>query len=540
MSDRQAPDNKKTGSFWSRLGLQVALIAILGVVALSFLTLGFLKRGKKPEPTANVPTKVSQAIAVPPESLEVGSLAWPTVASVAEPLPPALKPGHKFKFLDPLPSSESRMAAHSPSTAVSPEAGSSVVNFGKPHKFKYLGQATDTGSPFAASSATPKASGTDVVPKDSGGHSPAAGQPLASAEVKVAAQAQETKTPAKEPAGHAKEPTASPKSGTATAKSDKRTPEPSGHESAAKTGAKSEQGHSAEAGGASKPENTVKVPKPQWQSADMSWDKPSGGGWNPESQTTPDANWKQLKVGQTEGLKKESPPGSPTSAKAGSPEAKDKPGLATPSGQSKSPSAVATAPSQTEPTQGKSDPGKVTPSKTDQVKITPDKAAPGKTTEAPKSPGQPPTKAAKGPQESTSITTNPPTPVAPAPVALAKYPGWGPQKKTKVPAKPTGSSSVPTPLSGSSSPNPKTTARLTIINESGQAGRGPLYGDVLKAMGYNVDRVELGVPQPGPTTIYYSPGLKDEAEALAKRLPGQRTVAPLPSNVPGQITVLVR
>ena len=81
---------------------------------------------------------------------------------------------------------------------------------------------------------------------------------------------------------------------------------------------------------------------------------------------------------------------------------------------------------------------------------------------------------------------------------------------------------------------------LAVINESGQPGMAEAYRDVLQAGGYRVSMVEDRVPQPGPTVIQYRPGLKSAALTLARRIPGQRTVAELPAPSGSDIVILVR
>jgi hypothetical protein len=81
---------------------------------------------------------------------------------------------------------------------------------------------------------------------------------------------------------------------------------------------------------------------------------------------------------------------------------------------------------------------------------------------------------------------------------------------------------------------------LSIINETGRPGQGNVYRDVLQAMGYKVQNVVDRPPQSGPTTILYNSGLKDKAQALAHRLPGQRTLAPQTSPASSDIIVMIR
>ncbi|MBW1710430.1 MAG: LytR C-terminal domain-containing protein, partial [Deltaproteobacteria bacterium] len=73
-----------------------------------------------------------------------------------------------------------------------------------------------------------------------------------------------------------------------------------------------------------------------------------------------------------------------------------------------------------------------------------------------------------------------------------------------------------------SKPKPKTGPTLAIFNESGKAGMGQVYRDVLKEMGYPVTLVKDKPRKAGITTIYYKPGAKTRAYRLNDRIPEQK------------------
>ncbi len=93
MFKRSGQDSEKeAGGFWSRFGIQLALIAILSAAALSFFTLGMLNRNKGPElPKKQVQTAVSQLVQAPPPEAETAT-APPAAAPPAQPAPPAAQP----------------------------------------------------------------------------------------------------------------------------------------------------------------------------------------------------------------------------------------------------------------------------------------------------------------------------------------------------------------------------------------------------------------------------------------------------------------
>ena len=93
------PSTKKSGGFWSRFGLQAALILVLGLAALSFITLGLIKRGSVEDepPPAPVATTFSGKLSTPataqpapsePAGMQ-GGFPSPTDTSAAAAVQPA-------------------------------------------------------------------------------------------------------------------------------------------------------------------------------------------------------------------------------------------------------------------------------------------------------------------------------------------------------------------------------------------------------------------------------------------------------------------
>jgi hypothetical protein len=115
------------------------------------------------------------------------------------------------------------------------------------------------------------------------------------------------------------------------------------------------------------------------------------------------------------------------------------------------------------------------------------------------------------------------------------------KKSTKTSAKSTKSTkSSQTAKRRVSSGSRTGTPSLRIINETGRPGQGQVYRDVLAAMGYRVNKIEDRPARSGPTTIMYSPGLRNQAVNLARRLPGKRSVAPSRESVSNEIVIVVR
>ena len=121
-----------------------------------------------------------------------------------------------------------------------------------------------------------------------------------------------------------------------------------------------------------------------------------------------------------------------------------------------------------------------------------------------------------------------------------------PPKKSEQPA-----AAKPKPRKKTSKPKtikPKTVVRktkkpgqaLAIINETGKAGMGQVYRDVLEAMGYPVTLVKDKPRRPGITTIYYKPAAKARARRLGDRIPEEKRLAPLTWSSQFDIVVMIR
>jgi predicted dinucleotide-binding enzyme len=60
-------------------------------------------------------------------------------------------------------------------------------------------------------------------------------------------------------------------------------------------------------------------------------------------------------------------------------------------------------------------------------------------------------------------------------------------------------------------------------------------------MGYQVVGVSNGIGQPsGQTIITYQPGRQSQAQALARRLPGQKVVVQAQGSIPAGAVVTIR
>jgi len=98
----------------------------------------------------------------------------------------------------------------------------------------------------------------------------------------------------------------------------------------------------------------------------------------------------------------------------------------------------------------------------------------------------------------------------------------------------------PRPLKKPSKTISKAGLNLAILNESGKAGMGEVYRDVLQAMGYPVMLVKDRQKKPGITTIYYKPGAKSQARLLGDRIPEEKRLAPLTWASRFDIVVMIR
>jgi hypothetical protein len=67
---------------------------------------------------------------------------------------------------------------------------------------------------------------------------------------------------------------------------------------------------------------------------------------------------------------------------------------------------------------------------------------------------------------------------------------------------------------------------VSIVNESGRPELAEAYRTVLEGKGYRVTASQAGSRKAGAPTIYYRPGQKARADALAGELPGRHQVAP--------------
>ncbi|MEW6267360.1 MAG: LytR C-terminal domain-containing protein [Thermodesulfobacteriota bacterium] len=470
----KAPQSKV--SFWSKFGLQAAMIAILGLAGPSFLTLGFINRSKKPEPPPpKVETKISRAIK-PPEAAAVQPAA-PT-----QPPPAAGGSDLDNLFLTPAktvsneaaakekPPVETAAKVESPAPKAKNDAGAKETFSPSP-----AAKTSGSGRPTAAeSSAKPPAGGTEKQEKPS------------SVTAKNVPAPSPPEKPAAGPSGQAGAAQEKPKPTSPTAE---KPSSPQAHE-AAKTPAKPEQPGPAKAqtnetpspgearakapfpppAGQTAKEEGPSVPKPQWQTLDQNWDKVTAGGApGVENLGSGGAAWRQMDIGQTQASKPETKVPTPAAASSapGAPKSATAPGTPPTSASTRDKTAKSAAPIQTPP-------------------------------------------AAK-PQA--GIVSTPP--------AAKARPTW--TRVRSSPAKPAAPGE-----------------RLVIINESGRPGLAEVYRDVLKAMGYQVVRTEERVPQPGPTTVLYGPGQEDKARTLLSRLPGQRTMTPSTQDSAREMFILVR
>jgi len=108
----------------------------------------------------------------------------------------------------------------------------------------------------------------------------------------------------------------------------------------------------------------------------------------------------------------------------------------------------------------------------------------------------------------------------------------------KPPEKPAAIKQEPAPKQ--ISPVNAATARLAILNESGQPDLGQVYKEVIEAMGFRVVLVKDQPRKPGPTAIYYKPGAKLVAADLNERIPGEKTMASITWASQFDIVVFVR
>lgn len=145
-----------------------------------------------------------------------------------------------------------------------------------------------------------------------------------------------------------------------------------------------------------------------------------------------------------------------------------------------------------------------------------------------------------------TVTTKPSTiqdAVKPEPVKSADAEKSQPaQKPTKVAAKPKKVYLKPVRKKryAKKEARPAQTAQLVIINESGKPGQAEIYGEVLQQMGYKIKSTSDSSPREGPTTIMYGSGQKPQAQALAGRIPGNRTITPKPESASKELIIYIR
>jgi hypothetical protein len=90
-------------------------------------------------------------------------------------------------------------------------------------------------------------------------------------------------------------------------------------------------------------------------------------------------------------------------------------------------------------------------------------------------------------------------------------------------------------------PLPKPGISVFLVNETGQPRVADNYLAVLSQMGYQVVGVTNGTGQPpGQTVITYQPGRQAQAQALARRLPGQKVVVQAQGPIPAGAVVTIR
>jgi hypothetical protein len=82
-----------------------------------------------------------------------------------------------------------------------------------------------------------------------------------------------------------------------------------------------------------------------------------------------------------------------------------------------------------------------------------------------------------------------------------------------------------------------------IVNETGNPAAAENYRSVLSSIGYDVVSIaERPSSAPGSrqTVISYEPGKEAQARALARRLPGDKSVTASREPLPAQAIVIIR
>ena len=505
------PEGKlgKLTNFWSRYGLQVVLIAVLALAALSFLTLGLLKMaGPPPQQLPLVVTKVSEPIQAPPDESEprlpqpLPALIQPTQGDeapttetsddgqvrlrgkVAHPGPAQTQPEAASKpAASPAPSNETTP----PPTETTPTAPAPTPAAAEPTSRPVADKAPEATASTTAPGEETAADSEPARLKPARAQDPA----VANTKLQPAASAtSDTKTPAPDTATATAAPapdtaTTAPATDAVATQEPSQPPQPVLAQSQAPAldtpptvvprEATASTAPQATASGTGPTQTSpqadgdhLKVPKPRWQTVDENWDKVKLADMGPDTMDASNGAWKQIDVGETDQVA------------AGETGGQDIP-------------------------------------KAPLMKTGPDQAAPDTATATATAAAA--TKTGKTPQTKTAsgkaVKTSP----------------------TKTASK---SSTTKTSGTGRTAAAPRPGVTLSIINETGQPGQGEVYRDVLQAMGYRVQTVVNRPPQSGPTTIIYGAGLKDKAQALARRIPGQRTLVPQTTPSSPDILVVIR
>ncbi|MDR1050337.1 MAG: LytR C-terminal domain-containing protein [Deltaproteobacteria bacterium] len=120
----------------------------------------------------------------------------------------------------------------------------------------------------------------------------------------------------------------------------------------------------------------------------------------------------------------------------------------------------------------------------------------------------------------------------------------------RAPAAPSGSSSggapgsrsAGTPAPAGSSAPVRPSLSVVLVNETGRPQVGEDYRQVLSQIGYDVvyvaDRVPSGAA--GQTVVAYRSGRRGQASALARRLPGKRSLVAGSEQLPAEAVVVIR
>ena len=94
-----------------------------------------------------------------------------------------------------------------------------------------------------------------------------------------------------------------------------------------------------------------------------------------------------------------------------------------------------------------------------------------------------------------------------------------------------------------SSPPPaqaEASARLAIMDQSGQPELGKAYRDVLGVMGFHVTQLIRKTPSTGATQVFYKPDAEPLARRIFDRLPGRKTIGLLSGASPFDVVIVVQ